>query len=144
MSNTDDTQAADSGSSAVDSLTRDEVDSLVRKALEDYETRRREDDAENVSTLSSSIEQVGVGVDDCVTGVSALSGKLDDLAEVVESEGNTVVVLDSGQWQDIQRCWGWTKNAAGVALFLVLVTTLLVSALLGSRIWDTFTKGWRH
>lgn len=92
-------------------------------------------------------------------GIDALSSKVDELAAdtagvasdvvalrtAVESEGSasTVVLVDATQWEEMRESWEWLKQGFSVALFLVLVVTLLVAALFGNRLWQAMATGWR-
>jgi len=74
--------------------------------------------------------------------VRALSKTLDANAEADSTD--TVVVLSDSQWSELRDAWGWCKGGFSVALFLVLVCTLVVSCLLGNRLWAAFVEGWRR
>lgn len=92
-------------------------------------------------------------------GIDALSSKVDELAAsaqgvasdvvalrtAVESEGSasTVVLVDATQWEEMRESWEWLKQGFSVALFLVLVVTLLVAAMFGNRLWQAMATGWR-
>ena len=74
--------------------------------------------------------------------VRALAKTLDSNAKADSTD--TVVVLSDSQWAEVRDAWGWCKGGFSVALFLVLVCTLVVSCLLGNRLWAAFVEGWRR
>lgn len=121
-------------------VTLDDVHKLVDNALSDYYERQD-------LAMESYCNDVSGGIDAVNDSVGALSSKVDALAANVddskEAQENLVVTLDEGQWTTVQRCWGWGKAAGQVALFLELVILLMVCTLLGTRLWDAFSKGWR-
>lgn len=62
-------------------------------------------------------------------------GEDGNVSQVVEIEGNQLAGLQS----HMQRI----GDIGSVSLFLSLVCTLVVAALLGSFLWSAFSKGWR-
>lgn len=110
-----------------DSLSGD----AVLDALESYSSKQDAAIADLAGDLA--------GVHD---DVQALVKTLDEGAKA-DSTG-TVVVLSDSQWSEVRDAWGWCKGGFSVALFLVLVCTLVVSCLLGNRLWAAFVEGWRR
>lgn len=105
---------------------------------ESYWQHEREADAAYAEDLESLGASLSGDLKALTAGVDALSAKEDSKA------GETVVVvLDSSQWAEIQKCWGWAKAGAQVGVYLALVCTLMVCAILGNRLWGSFSKGWR-
>ena len=103
----------------------------VLDALESYSSKQ------DVAIADLAGDLAGVHDD-----VRALAKTLDEGAKADSS--NTVVVLSDSQWSEIRDAWGWCKGGFSVALFLVLVCTLVVSCLLGNRLWAAFVEGWRR
>ena len=54
-----------------------------------------------------------------------------------------VCKLEQTQYEALDYCYHYAQGAASVMLFLLLVNTLMVSALFGNRLWASFSKGWR-
>lgn len=112
--------------------TSDDAVSIdVLDALESYS--RKQDAA--IADLAGDL----AGVHD---DVRLLSKTLDANAKADSTD--TVVVLSDSQWSELRDAWGWCKGGFSVALFLVLVCTLVVSCLLGNRLWAAFVEGWRR
>lgn len=90
---------------------------------------------------TADVQAVALSLSHDISGVKsdvkALADSKSDASEVV------VVTLDSQQWETVQRCWGWAKAGAQVGLYVELVLLLVVCAMLGNRLWDAFSKGWR-
>lgn len=107
-----------------------------------------------VDEVVSVLGEVAAGDDAQVSeGLADVSAKLDSLSSDVRSLGDSgnagddvtyVVALSDEQWQTARDCWVWAKSGFSVALFLLLLSTLLIASVLGSRLWDTFSAGWRH
>lgn len=110
-----------------DSLSGD----AVLDALESYSSKQDAAMADLAGDLA--------GVHD---DVRALAKTLDSNAKADSTD--TVVVLNDSQWAEVRDAWGWCKGGFSVALFLVLVCTLVVSCLLGNRLWAAFVEGWRR
>lgn len=72
-----------------------------------------------------------------------VQAKLDAVDAQLQSDDAKVVLLDETQWATLRDCWHWGKTAAAVALFLALSVTLLVCVVIGQRLWDAFSRGWR-
>lgn len=94
---------------------------------------------------SEVLRQINDRLDGLNAGLVALQ---DDVAAGAAADedsetSSSVVVLDSTQWEEVREAWGWCKSGFSIALFLVLVCTLLVAALFGNRLWAAFSKGWR-
>lgn len=102
----------------------------------------------------SVLGEVASGDDAQVSeGLADVSAKLDSLSSDVRALGDSgdggedvtyTVMLTDEQWQTARDCWLWAKSGFSVALFLLLLSTLLIASVLGSRLWDTFSAGWRH
>lgn len=92
----------------------------------------------DVEGLRGDIDALGDKVVSLESGIRALTS--DDAAD---TDACAVVVLDSSQWQEVREAWGWCKPGISLMLYLAMVVTLLVAALLGTRLWSAFTKGWR-
>lgn len=94
---------------------------------------------EALETITMRLDGLDAGLVALSDAVSQGSGSDED-TEVTAS----VVVLDSTQWEDVREAWGWCKTGFSVALYFVVLCTLLVAALLGTRLWATFAEGWRR
>ena len=107
-----------------------------------------------IDDVVAGLREVAAGDDAQVSaGLADVSEKLDSLSSDVRAladSGNAgddvtyTVMLTDEQWQTARDCWVWAKSGFSVALFLLLLSVLLVASVLGSRLWDTFSAGWRH
>lgn len=79
--------------------------------------------------LSSSLGEQGAKLDQVNSSVTALR-------TTNEQQTAQTLTVDATQWDYIQK-------SDQVQNFFLLVLSLLVSALLGTRLWDAFAKGWR-
>lgn len=96
-------------------------------------------------SLRDELHELGDKVDYLESGVLALSsGTTADEGDENAEGANTIVMLDDGQWSEVREAWGWCKSGFSLALFFLVVSTLMVSALLGTRLWDAFSEGWRR
>lgn len=125
-----------------DGISYEDAQALISQTAEEvaasYYEHEREADATYAADLQSLGDALSGDIKALSSGVDALSAKEDSKA------GETVVVvLDSSQWAEIQKCWGWAKAGAQVGVYLALVCTLMVCAILGTRLWGSFSKGWR-
>ena len=127
------TQAPDSGA-AIQVVTLDDARAMVDYAVVETGNAQLERQDATLSVLTDKIDGVDVAVR--------------ALAKAVSDEGDTttsaVVVLDGEQWSVIQRCWGFAKGAGVVCLFTMVACTLFVCVLVGQRLWDAFSRGWRR
>lgn len=91
------------------------------------------------------IYALGAKVDELAANTEGVASDVVALRTAVESGGaeSTVVLVDSSQWEEMRESWAWLKQGFSVALFLVLVVTLLVAALFGNRLWQAMATGWR-
>lgn len=92
----------------------------------------------DLESLRGEIRALGDKVVDLESSVLA-----DSEGDTVNEVASTVVVLDSAQWEEVRDAWGWCKPGISLMLYLTMVVTLLVAALLGTRLWNAFSKGWR-
>lgn len=125
----------------VDVVTLDDAASLVGDALGSYDSAvdaRYQDLSADLAGLSASVSALADSQDLTTKQVSKLASSSPD------STATYVVALSSEQWDTVRECWVLAKTGGALALFLALVCTLLVAALLGSRLWSAFSKGWRH
>lgn len=97
-------------------------------------------------TLRDELHELGDKVDYLESGVLALSSgsSAGEGDENVENANSALILLDDGQWSELREAWGWCKSGFSLALFLLVVCTLMVSAMLGTRLWDAFSEGWRR
>lgn len=97
-------------------------------------------------SFREELNELGDKVDYLESGIRALSSgsSADEGDENVENANSAVILLDDGQWSEVREAWGWCKSGFSLALFLLVVCTLMVSALLGTRLWDAFSEGWRR
>lgn len=103
-------------------------------------------DAEVSAALGEvGINALGAKVDELAANTAGVASDVVALRTAVESGGaeSTVVLVDSAQWEEMRESWAWLKQGFSVALFLVLVVTLLVAALFGNRLWQAMSTGWR-
>lgn len=126
----DDVVVVDDGTN-VAQTSEDALSVDVLDALESYSSKQDAAIADLAGDLA--------GVHD---DVRALAKTLDEGAQADSTD--TVVVLSDSQWSEVRDAWGWCKGGFSVALFLVLVCTLVVSCLLGNRLWAAFVEGWRR
>ena len=126
----DDVVVVDDGAN-VAQTSEDALSVDVLDALESYSSKQDAAIADLAGDLA--------GVHD---DVRALAKTLDEGAKADSTD--TVVVLSDSQWSELRDAWGWCKGGFSVALFLVLVCTLVVSCLLGNRLWAAFVEGWRR
>lgn len=80
--------------------------------------------------LSSSLGEQGAKLDQVNSGVTALR-------TTNEQQTAQTITVDATQWEYMQK-------SDQVQNFFLLVLSLLVSALLGTRLWDAFSRGWRR
>lgn len=97
-------------------------------------------------SLRDELHELGDKVDHLESGIRAFSSgsSADEGDENVEDANSAVILLDDGQWSEVREAWGWCKSGFSLALFLLVVSTLMVSAMLGTRLWDAFSEGWRR
>ena len=134
----------------MDAAPEDEQ-TLDEQQQDEHEQSQQVADLETVSqVVEDSVRRGFEGSDDeQLSMLGDLAVKVDGLASARGDEGagqsgSYVVVLDAEQWSDVQRCWQWAKGGLSACLFLALVCTLLVAALLGNRLWAAFSQGWRR
>lgn len=100
---------------------------------------------QDIDVLSAKMQD---GIGNVTTRLDAIErGQSEMAADVNETrgdDGNATVQIDSAQWQQMRESWLWAKDCASLALFLVLVASLFVAALLGTKLWEGFSKGWRR
>ena len=108
-------------------------DAQVRELLDGYGLSK-----------SSEVANVDAKVDSLSQSVAANAQRLDALAAASAEGSETVVSVSDAQWAEMRDCWLHAKASMSVGLFLALVLTLLCAAVLGSRLWADFSRGWRH
>ena len=110
------------------------------------------EDAVSVDVLDA-IESYATKQDAAIADLAGdLAGVHDDvlsLSKTLEAGSkadstDTVVVLTDSQWSEVRDAWGWCKGGFSVALYLALLCSLLLAALLGCRLWTAFSEGWRQ
>lgn len=127
------------GGGGYEVVALDDVRTLLVESYEEVASQYDQRGAERDEVLSHDLQQVAAGLQSLADAQEATAAQEDS-----ENDASaTVVVLDQQQWADVQRCWGWAKAGLATGLFICLVTTLLVAALFGSRLWSAFSKGWR-
>lgn len=109
------------------------IDEQLRSLLDDYALAR-----------SLEVDNVAQKLDALTQDVAANGSKVDALATAAESAGNEVVTIDQSQWQEMQEAWQHVKNGLGIGLFLALLTSLVLAAILGNGLWGAFSRGWRR
>lgn len=105
--------------------------------------------------LGGKVDEVGGKVDEgfdsldhkllvLKRGQTELKAMLNETTEGGE-DGNVtqVVEIEGNQLLDFQSHMQRIGDIGSVSLFLSLVCTLVVAALLGSFLWSAFSKGWR-
>lgn len=124
-------------------LTADDVRQIVDDAINASITANDERMATAEQSLSNDIAGLGEvirgGNDEVIKAIAAGN---EDTKAGASGEVVTVQVSDS-QWATMQKCWGWAKAGAQVGIFLELLLLFFVCAMLGGRLWDAFSKGWR-
>lgn len=106
----------------------------------------------NLSELRRGTEEgfgtLGSRLESLESGQALLSDQLNGTAEGVQDDGNEnrtyVVEIESNQLAALQSHIERNGNIGSVSLFVSLLCTLLVAALLGSSLWTTFSRGWRR
>lgn len=95
------------------------------------QTEKKLDDlGTKIDGLAGSLGEQGAKLDQVSSGVSALR-------TTSEQQTAQTITVDATQWDYIQK-------SDQVQNFFLLVLSLLVSALLGTRLWDAFSRGWRR
>lgn len=105
--------------------------------------------------VGSKVDDVGSKVDEgfddldhkllvLKRGQSELKAMLNETTEGGE-DGNVtqVVEIEGNQLRELQSHMQRIGDIGSVSLYLSLVCTLIVAALLGSFLWSAFSKGWR-
>lgn len=103
--------------------------------------------------LGSKVDEVGGKVDEgfdsldhkllvLKRGQSEIKTMLNETSEGGEN-GTQVVEIDGNQLAGLQSHMQRIGDIGSVSLFLSLVCTLVVSSILGSLLWSSFSKGWR-
>lgn len=138
---------------ATGGVVRDDasVTDTVSQITQDYKTQVQETGQAVVDTVNEGNQTLGRQIGEITDSLQVLSQSQEDnnriLAKLSDRESGsqvTTVAIADNQWQEMRQSWLWAKSAASVALFLCLVVTCLVSAMLGTRLWSAFSKGWRN
>ena len=119
---------------ALQVVTLDDAKAMVDYAVVETGNAQLERQDATLAVLSDKVDGVDVAVRSLAKAVSD-----DD-----STTSSAVVVLDGEQWSTLQRCWGFAKGAGVVCLFTMVACTLFVCVLVGQRLWDAFSRGWRH
>lgn len=105
--------------------------------------------------VGSKVDEVGSKVDEGFSGLdhkllvlkrgqSEIKSMLNETSEGGEDGNDTQVVeIEGNQLREIQSHMQRIGDIGSVTLYLSLVCTLVVAALLGSFLWSAFSKGWR-
>lgn len=105
--------------------------------------------------VGSKVDEVGSKVDEgfdsldhkllvLKRGQSEIKAMINETQEGGEDgNGTQVVEIEGNQLRDIQSHMQRIGDIGSVSLYLSLVCTLVVAALLGSVLWSAFSKGWR-
>lgn len=90
-----------------------------------------------------ALEEVQRGYDE---RLSSIDEGIEGLRLQVQAESGTsgTVTVDDTQWQSLVDTLTVVSDSASISLFLSLVCTCLVSAILGTRLFAVFSEGWRH
>lgn len=118
-----------------DSVTLDDARHLANQTLDvidGYEQKRDsayKDIAEKLVTLDENDKK--------------LLENTSSSAKSANEQTVYVCKLEQTQYEALDYCYHYAQGAASVMLFLLLVNTLMVSALFGNRLWASFSKGWR-
>ena len=129
-----DSNQAPESEGAYQVVTLDDAKAMVDYAVVETGNAQLERQDATLAVLSDKVDGVDVAVRALAEAVSE-----DDSATT-----SAVVVLDGDQWSTIQRCWGFAKGAGVVCLFTMVACTLFVCVLVGQRLWDAFSRGWRR
>lgn len=105
--------------------------------------------------VGSKVDEVGSKVDEgfedldhkllvLKRGQSELKAMINETSEGGE-DGNVtqVVEIEGNQLREFQSHMQRIGDIGSLSLYLSLVCTLVVAALLGSFLWSAFSKGWR-
>lgn len=125
---------------AYEVVTLDDAITLVGDSVSAYDSAvdaRYQALADSLASISSDVAAVADSQAMTAKQVSKLAGASD-------GDSSYVVVLDDTQWETVRDCWVWAKSGLSISLFLLLVCTLLVAAVLGNRLWTAFSQGWRN
>lgn len=129
----DSTQAPESGE-VLQVVTLDDARAMVDYAVVETGNAQLERQDATMAVLSDKVDGMDAAVRNIAKAVS----------EDESASTSAVVVLDGEQWDTLQRCWGFAKGAGVVCLFTLVSCTIFVCVLVGQRIWDAFSRGWRH
>lgn len=131
--------------STYDSVEVVELDEALDEVVQVYEERISDSD-QAWDSIAHSVEDLGSAVSTLSGQVTDLSGDVRLLSEPSDSSESVVysVALSESQWAEMQQAWGWAKSCGSVVLFLCLVSTLITCAILGSHLWNHFSRGWRN
>lgn len=121
-------------------LSLDDARTLVNESLQGVADGYYERERQAEEGLVSSVDALGKDVQLLVASAADAKGAEGD----AQGDSSYVVVVDAEQWATAQRCWGFAKSGLQVALFLELVLVLVACAMLGSRLWSDFSRGWRR
>ena len=94
-------------------ISYEDAQALITQTAEEVAATYYQPEREADATYAADLQSLG----DALSGdIKALSSGVDSLAASQDSKaGETVVVvLDSSQWSEIQKCWGWAKAGAQV------------------------------
>ena len=119
-----------------DAVTLDDARDLANQTLDvidGYENKRDtayKDIADKLVTLDDNDKKI-------------LENTSKDATKSGAEQTVYVCKLEQTQYDALDYCYHYAQGAASVMLFLLLVNTLMVSALFGNRLWASFSKGWR-
>lgn len=109
---------------------------------------------DGIKKTDDDVNDVGAKLTDGINGVAGqvddLSRTTDDLVSEVRASNaksdtqSATVLLDDAQWTELQQAWWLARDTFAAAFFLEIVIALLLASMLGAKLWEFFSKGWRR
>ena len=110
---------------------------------------------DGIKRTDDDVNAVGAKLTD---GIDGVAGQIDDLSKTTndlaievrasnernEQQQTTTMLVDDAQWAEMRQSWWQAKDTLAVAFFLEFVIALLLASILGAKLWDFFSKGWRR
>lgn len=132
------------GSTTVQVVTLEDARLMVDYALAESSEIYVDRVGNEVAVLGDQVMDLGKRMDGIDVAIGTISRALADDGKKSSEQSTAVVVIDGEQWSTIQRCWTWAKSVGSILLFVMLACTLFVCVLIGQRLWDAFSRGWRQ
>lgn len=97
-------------------------------------------------TLADVLEVLEVAQSDTNDRLDYIGGQVRDVALALQSEEGTsaVVRVDDSQWVEVTSSLSETRDIASMSMFVGVLCVCVLSAILGTRLFSEFTRGWRR